>query len=203
MPILTTQLDWLFDFTHTGRIGDTIGGVTAPVIGVVSALLIYFSFRAQIAANRIIQVQIDQQRKDELAKREFNFQMEICNHVKEIISNYEQVDKKHFNGSDLKGPMALNAILTTLINKKEKDYVDDNLLKPIKSILYQIELVVRSFKNKEFDNLDIRLPLELICFTFEAHIASGIRDDIKEALNRETLVPENVYKLYKLKTSVE
>ena len=44
-----------YDFRETGQIGDTIGGITAPVVGLVSAILVYLSFTAQIRANKIIQ----------------------------------------------------------------------------------------------------------------------------------------------------
>jgi hypothetical protein len=55
-PMLLTQPgEEKFDFTTTGQIGDTIGGITAPVIGLVSAFLVYLSFSAQIEANKIIQ----------------------------------------------------------------------------------------------------------------------------------------------------
>lgn len=94
MPIVATQLDWFFDYTNTGQIGDTIGGLTAPVIGVVSALLIYFSFRAQINANRIIQDQIDDQKLEDASKRNFEHQMERYRHLKEYIDDFSFAHKE-------------------------------------------------------------------------------------------------------------
>lgn len=89
IPIFVTQFNWFIDFTRTGQIGDTLGGTTAPVIGAVSALLIYFSFRAQINANRIIQNQIDEQKKDEASKKNFEHQMERYRHLKDYIDNFK------------------------------------------------------------------------------------------------------------------
>jgi hypothetical protein len=43
-----------YSFADTGQIGDTIGGLTAPFIGLLSAYLVYKSFLAQIQANKII-----------------------------------------------------------------------------------------------------------------------------------------------------
>lgn len=53
------------DFTdpNNSTIGSTIGGITAPVIGIVSALLIYVSFLAQIKANQIQIVAIQNAQK--------------------------------------------------------------------------------------------------------------------------------------------
>lgn len=42
------------NFTNTGQIGDTIGGITAPFIGLISAYLIYISFKQQFLANQMI-----------------------------------------------------------------------------------------------------------------------------------------------------
>lgn len=50
---------WIFtregivDFSHTGEIGDTIGGITSPIINLIGAFLVYLSFRAQMKANII------------------------------------------------------------------------------------------------------------------------------------------------------
>lgn len=50
-PLLLTQLPSLVDFTETGNIGDTIGGITAPFVNLLAAYLVYKSFTAQIRAN--------------------------------------------------------------------------------------------------------------------------------------------------------
>lgn len=89
MPIAATQLNFLLDFTRTGQIGDTLGGTTTPVIGAVSALLIYFSFRAQIEANLIIQNQIDDQKTEETSKKNFEHQMERYKHLREYIDGFK------------------------------------------------------------------------------------------------------------------
>jgi len=42
-----------WDFSSTGQIGDTIGGITGPIINLIGAFLVYTSFQAQIRANKI------------------------------------------------------------------------------------------------------------------------------------------------------
>lgn len=49
--LLTINMNWKHGFRNTGQIGDTIGGITAPFVGLLSAYLVYISFKAQIAAN--------------------------------------------------------------------------------------------------------------------------------------------------------
>ena len=44
--------DWDFlDFSQSGSIGDTIGGITAPIVGLVSILLLWWTLRAQMDFN--------------------------------------------------------------------------------------------------------------------------------------------------------
>jgi hypothetical protein len=37
-----------FDFSESGQIGDTIGGITAPIINLIGAYLVYISFQAPV-----------------------------------------------------------------------------------------------------------------------------------------------------------
>ncbi|WP_321347073.1 hypothetical protein [uncultured Draconibacterium sp.] len=53
LPILFTQpWGWFILNRDTAYIGDSIGGMTAPIIGIISTFLIYLSFRAQIKMNK-------------------------------------------------------------------------------------------------------------------------------------------------------
>lgn len=65
-PVLLTQDSCLgiFDFTETGQIGDTIGGITAPIVGLVSIILLYITLKEQ---------------------RDFNAQQVIDNRVNHLL----------------------------------------------------------------------------------------------------------------------
>jgi len=49
LPILLTLPAWwrAADFSKTGDIGDTIGGITAPIIGLLSTVLLFITIRLQ------------------------------------------------------------------------------------------------------------------------------------------------------------
>lgn len=52
-PILFTKFPiCIFDFSETGQIGDTIGGIMGPFIAILAAVLTFFAFWAQFDANR-------------------------------------------------------------------------------------------------------------------------------------------------------
>lgn len=64
-PYIFTQFSiWPYiDFTNTGSIGDTIGGITAPIINIFAALLVYLAFREQVKANDIQVEALNEERK--------------------------------------------------------------------------------------------------------------------------------------------
>jgi hypothetical protein len=59
IPFLFTlpAISKYFEYSNTGGIGDTIGGITAPFINGFSALLVFLAFKAQINANEIFKNQ--------------------------------------------------------------------------------------------------------------------------------------------------
>ncbi|MBT1699645.1 hypothetical protein KK083_22350 [Fulvivirgaceae bacterium PWU4] len=54
LPALLTQTEFsIFDFSNSGEVGDTIGGVTAPFVGLLGAFLVYKAFLVQVESNKI------------------------------------------------------------------------------------------------------------------------------------------------------
>lgn len=54
--IIFLMMERQFEFgwvSQYNEVGDAIGGITAPIVGILSALLIYFSFDQQLIANKI------------------------------------------------------------------------------------------------------------------------------------------------------
>lgn len=76
--------------TISGPVGDTVGGMTAPIIGLISAILIYRSFRAQIEAN-------DSQRNE----NNFQYLNEELEKFKNEIKNYTiDLDGMYYIGTN-------------------------------------------------------------------------------------------------------
>ncbi|MFN9109215.1 MAG: hypothetical protein ACK5XN_03955 [Bacteroidota bacterium] len=80
--LLVFLLPWFIAESHccwnnlksSSEIGDAIGGITSPVIGSISAVLLYLAFREQRDANRKVQIQINNdetQRKFEANAQRF------------------------------------------------------------------------------------------------------------------------------------
>ena len=52
LPVLLTQIPYcIVDFSNTGQIGDTIGGIMGPFVAIAAAVLTFFAFWVQFKAN--------------------------------------------------------------------------------------------------------------------------------------------------------
>lgn len=95
LPFLLTRggSKWL-DFTDTGQIGDTIGGIMGPMVGLIGAILTYMAFYEQYRANQII---VRRQRAEEVNRmfelylkefRESVLEWEITDYLKSKSCSY-------------------------------------------------------------------------------------------------------------------
>lgn len=64
IPAILTQGGSIVDFTKTGQIGDTIGGIMGPFVAMIAAYLTFIAFWVQYYANK--------QQRDDIAMERFN-----------------------------------------------------------------------------------------------------------------------------------
>lgn len=72
--------DW-FDLSGKGPIGDALGGMTAPIIGLANVILLYWTLREQVRINR-------EQRKFNDANRVMNMSMQVTQRADELHFGY-------------------------------------------------------------------------------------------------------------------
>ncbi|NBA84773.1 hypothetical protein GVN16_03335 [Emticicia sp. CRIBPO] len=53
LPLIVTKCSVLAFPEGSNEIGDTIGGITSPIASIIGSILIYFSFKEQLEANKI------------------------------------------------------------------------------------------------------------------------------------------------------
>lgn len=110
-PSLFSQLDWGYNFMKTGQIGDTIGGITTPILTLVGSFLVYYSFKQQMAANRI---QIDALLDEKRSKTDIQI-VDFCDKIqKEIVEKIEKQKLEHIPTTkiDIKGNTIYEPTLT-------------------------------------------------------------------------------------------
>jgi hypothetical protein len=146
-PYLFTQYQLLpgLDFENTGQIGDTIGGITSPIINVFAALLVYAAFKAQVRANEIQVESLESEKKNRIIEQTFNTTLAELNWCSESYNNISY--GKHF------GIRALLQIIDELTASFEVN--DSDII-----ILYQKILGLRNYLQKMvviIDNIDSKL----------------------------------------------
>ena len=84
------------DFTNTGQIGDTIGGITAPIIGLISIGLLYITFKEQREFNKK-QVEFNKEETDfKKSQEQFN-QQQVELNQKQVELNRKQLRIDNYN----------------------------------------------------------------------------------------------------------
>lgn len=77
--LFTRECSWCASFTETGQIGDTIGGITSPFIGIIGASLTFIAFWVQLRANKAQAKQFQAQDNDTKIDRFENKFFELIN----------------------------------------------------------------------------------------------------------------------------
>lgn len=134
-----------FDFSKTGQIGDTIGGITAPVINLIGAVLIFISFKAQINANKIQFRLLETEIKNQKFDRNFQITLELFKELKEDFQNLE-----YKNNS---GKPALNIFTNEIKRFRNKAAVESHGRKPIYNnwyfIIHEYNLILNHIDKAE------------------------------------------------------
>jgi hypothetical protein len=181
IPLLLTRNFGLPAFTTTGQIGDTIGGTTAPVIGLLSAWLVYRALKAQIDANEIITDQFREQKKDDEAKKVLSHLFEQIKFLREDIKDFKFtfIDVSNdYAASKYQGIEAISAALDSFPTSHiEEKHVLDNHLSGIREIEYFLAnmiYVIASVERYELDVLDRTHLLRIVGEIFHTKLAPYI-----------------------------
>ena len=91
LPTIFTQLPSIVDFTETGEIGDTIGGIMGPFVAIGAAFLTFMAFWVQKEAN-------EAQRQDIKVERFNNNFFNLLNIHEQITNSLEYNTYEMLNG---------------------------------------------------------------------------------------------------------
>lgn len=124
--IFTLKGPEFLDFTEKGEIGDTIAGTTAPIIGLVNAILLYFTLREQYRFN---EHQIGISKEEQFKSTFFNLLQEHRDIKQKVESSFSYLDcqdvRKRFDDYHVKGEMffinASNQISLIFSSLEQKD----------------------------------------------------------------------------------
>lgn len=97
-PWIFTRNAWfeMLNFTGTGPIGDTIGGILGSFASLLGAILVYYSFQEQVKANALQIERLDLQNDNDEKKHNFNSLFAIFIELKSLSENVEYSNNKGF-----------------------------------------------------------------------------------------------------------
>lgn len=196
MPYLISQKNLFgFSFLQTGPIGDTIGGITAPFVGILGAVLVYLTLRAQIQANDQIRKQIRAQEITADQQRNFSNLLEIYNHVK---NDLDQITVTQTSGTSVnpqqivvsRGP-ALKALWSRIArsyyNVPEQRREVPEGYRSFLGAMRILAGISSSLSTKSLSDVDREALISLISYLYESRIEPyyGLPDEFAAGKDRD------------------
>ena len=111
------------------NLGDALGGLSAPFIGLISAGLVYFTIKQQIRANEII---VNTRREDNLANNLRSYQERLEDKYESLLEDYEPLDVKGrfrkideaIKGIESMGQIVPKSYLFNLAGRRHENVID-------------------------------------------------------------------------------
>lgn len=204
-------------FDGTGQIGDTIGGLTAPVIGLVSAVLLYLALSAQVEANRLVKDQFEEQRRQSRHERLRGYLLQQAQLVRDEIDRFTLTSQttrttgkeKTSEVIQYSGVEAIQEALVFLAmhhdSKGVRVEVHPELVR-IKAILERLIAIVSDRRLSDLNQEEREFLMGSTDFTYrsslfpilsrlEAH-RTGLKEPCTEHGVVHEGIPEDLYRLY-------
>lgn len=109
--LFTRYTGWLYFDSTDSAIGDTIGGITAPIASLIGSLLVYFALREQIKANDIINRQLEKQAKKELSQKISGYILEEVKFIKNDIDSFLVIETTNGNHKENRSIEAIDLLV--------------------------------------------------------------------------------------------
>jgi len=184
-----------FNFSETGQIGDTIGGITAPFMNLIGAFLVFYALKAQVKANELFQDQIDKDNEEKECMNEgqnlnqlYSYLTDSINsfHFKtlpiEQLKNIKDIETKvEFKGGD--AFYHLFSQIRCHFHGTQAELHSQQAVSELLSVLKIMELVLDKLENAKSKNKEILTTL--VRHLFDYKIVTRIRDEQENALNLE------------------
>jgi hypothetical protein len=187
----------VFDLSKTGQIGDTIGGITSPILGIIGSWLVYLSFRQQFLANQLQQESLRKEVNERYISREFSQIENLFNLIKQDIINLEysslrqpkqsyirkptsDIEFEHYSVKGITSIVEFNSNLNfTYTSKIYKLY----FLKQLNHILHQLKYIEQKIIRLDVPIVD-KEYLEEIIKSYYQNILEPILIDLKANLEK-------------------
>ena len=154
-------------FSETGHIGDTIGGITAPISSLVGSVLLFLALKSQVVANKITHDQIRDQQAEEHRKKEINYVSDL---YKYFFNSIQIFETKYY-----KGHKAIMKVMALLADSEQKEAHDEGRLyygtaAELYSLLKLGKLFLEQVNKSRIEENDKRYFKELVKHHYDSFI---------------------------------
>lgn len=185
-PYLLTRSSFFPSFTDkTGVVGDTIGGITAPIVGLVGAILVYYALKEQVKANDLIIKQFNEQKKITYRQNFEQVFFNMLNLHRDNVNSFSLTPSEinwelHFDDNEIE-KISLNEFDNLRLTKHKLD----NIFNP-----YEEE---KLYKNRSFFKHSIERLIDLIYLSDKY---GGINKKIEKTKFEATSKSESFYSYF-------
>jgi hypothetical protein len=148
------------DSLKPNEIGDMMGGITAPFVGVLNAVLVYHAFRQQLLANKLQREAIEKEQARYESQRDFEILAKLAEKIEERIKEISYtIDVKGEGSQEIKstqfyGCTAINVFLSDIFGAL---LMEDcmKLSDKSKELLFNIDLETGQYSWKIFNHQEV------------------------------------------------
>jgi len=156
-----------FSLSESSSLGNFVGGITAPISGLVGSILVFLALRSQIIANQITQKQIRDQKVEEQIKKEVSYVSDLYKYFLDSIQTYET---KYY-----KGHKAIMKVMSLLAESEKINAHDEGQLyygtaAELYSILKLGKLFLEQVNKSRIDDHDKRYFKELLKYHYDSFV---------------------------------
>ena len=195
LPFLLTGQYFLerFNFSETGQIGDTIGGITAPFMSLIGAFLVFYALKAQVKANELIQDQIEKDNYEKECENESQNLNQLYSYLTESIATFHfktlpvvLLKNTDATETEFKGGEAFYHLFSQIrchYHGSQEELRSFQSVSELLSILKIMELLLDKLKNTKSKNKEILYTL--VRHLFDYKIITRIREEHDMELKEE------------------
>jgi len=210
-PYLLTRNFDLISFDNTGQIGDTIGGITAPIVNLIGAILVYFAFLVQLDANKLIFQQIKDQKKEQKIDQNRTYIFELYKQLKDDLYSFsilreEKIGFKQTEQSvmiEYKGLEAIDKMLSNIMSDHKGFGRGSYKLIEFKSIIELYNKFLTNLKEININQIDKKFFLESVEYMYNSKIKASIIELIKPCESCGEVHDGDPNKLFELSEYIE
>jgi len=203
--ILTVISPWIFTLNSigisfdesTGPIGDTIGGITNPIVGLMGAILVYYALKEQIKANQIIQDQLKSQKTEELTRKKIEHINQQIQTIENDINSFSIVKKvrvkidrtSHEQPITVSGTEAVESFIEKLAkdrshrNDSDSQYEIPKLFE-LTSIISLAKSLVDVIDNSNIPTIDKEFFKSRLNYIFQTKLVSSFKKNEDSKLSK-------------------